>query len=276
MTDTLNPREAQSIFENCPLPAVVLDAQGTVLGTNDAFADLAGPSQSHGLAGKQVNDLTNPTLKQLLSVYPRLDWEDSSGRVRNIYIQRVMLADDGSKEVRFFVDRSERVRLESANTVLEQKLQQNQLTDSLTGLLNQRGIVLALEPQIARCRRYNSTLSVVMMAVDAPVEREKLLVEIAHLLKDQLRWADLIGCTNDQEFMLALPETPETAALQLANKLTPLLEETGASKLAGTSIWSCFGIAGWRKNDNAPSLLTRASNALIQARNSDSSNSIAL
>lgn len=276
MTDSLNPREAQSIFENCPLPAVVLDAQGKVLGTNDAFADLAGPSQTCDLIGKSVKDLANPTLKQLLSVYPRLDWEDSSGRVRNIYIQRVMLAEDGSKEVRFFVDRSERVRLESANTALEQKLQQNQLTDSLTGLLNQRGIVLALEPQIARCRRYNSTLSVVMMAVDAPIEREKLLVVIAHLLKDQLRWADLIGCTKDQEFMLALPETPETAALQLTDKLTPLLEETGINKLSGTAIWSCFGIAGWRKNDNAPSLLTRASNALIQARNSASSNSIAL
>ncbi len=276
MTDTFNPREAQSIFENCPLPAVVLDAGGTIMGINGAFAELAGPSQTKDLAGKAVNSLTNPTLKQLLSVYPRLDWQDSTGRMRNIYIQRVMLTGDGSKEVRFFVDRTERVRLETANTALEDKLQQNLLTDPLTGLLNQRGIVLALEPQIARCRRYGSTLSVVMMAVDAPVEREKLLIEIAHLLKDQLRWADLVGCTDQQEFMLALPETAETAALQLTDKLSPLLEETCESCLAGISIWSCFGIAGWRKNDNAPSLLQRASTALVQARNSDSCKSIAL
>ena len=137
-------------------------------------------------------------------------------------------------------------------------------------LLNQRGIVLALEPQIARCRRYNNTLSLVMMAVDAPVERDKLLIEISRLLKDQLRWADLIGCTDEQEFMLALPETPETAALQLTHKLKPLLGETSSTSLAGMSIWSCFGIAGWRKSDNAPSLLQRASTALAQARNTES------
>lgn len=276
MTDTLSPQEARAIFENCPLPAVVLDAQGTIVGINDAFSDLAGPSQTRDLTGKMVSSLTNPVLKQLLSEYPRLDWEDSTGRVRNIYIQRVMLSGDTSKEVRFFIDRSERVRLESANTILEQKLQQNLLTDPLTGLLNHRGIVLALEPQIARCRRYNNTLSVVMMAVDAPIDREKLLVEVAHLLKDQLRWADLIGCTDGQEFMLALPETPETAALQLANKLTPLLEKNTQGELAGISVWSCFGIAGWRKTDNAATILQRAANALAKARNSDTSKSVAL
>ena len=276
MTDTLSPQDARAIFENCPLPAVVLDEQGMIVGINDAFADLAGPSQTRDLTGKMVNSLTNPFLKQLLSEYPRLDWEDSSGRVRNIYIQRVMLSGDTSKEVRFFIDRSERVRLEAANTLLDQKLQQNLLTDPLTGLLNHRGIVLALEPQIARCRRYNNTLSVVMMAVDAPIERERLLVEVAHLLKDQLRWADLIGCTSEQEFMLALPETPETAAFQLTNKLSPLLEESTEGGLAGISVWSCFGIAGWRKNDNAATILQRASNALAKARDSDSSKSIAL
>jgi PleD family two-component response regulator len=96
------------------------------------------------------------------------------------------------------------------------------------------------------------------------------------LLKDQLRWADLIGCTDEQEFMLALPETPETAALQLTHKLKPLLGETSSTSLAGMSIWSCFGIAGWRKSDNAPSLLQRASTALAQARNTESNESIAL
>ncbi|MEE9422662.1 MAG: diguanylate cyclase [Gammaproteobacteria bacterium] len=276
MADTLNPQEAQSIFESCPIPAVILDAQGLILGINQAFAQLSGVQNTNDLTGKQINSITSPGLKQLLTTFPKLEWEDDTGRIRNINVRRVTLNEDGTKEVRYFVDRSEIIQLENSHTVLEEKLQQNLLTDPATGLLNQRGIILALEPQIARCRRYNSTLSVVLMAVDASIDREKLLIEVSRMLKDQLRWADLVGCTENQEFMLALPETPETAAVQLTNKLVPLLEDTCNNCFPETSIWSCFGIAGWRKSDNAPSLLQRASNALTQARNSDSNKTIAL
>jgi diguanylate cyclase len=276
MADTLNIQEAQSIFKTCPIPAVITDAQGLIQGINQAFIDLAGSQQTNNLIGQHIDSLTNPVLKQLLTTYPKLEWEDSTGRIRNIDVQRTVLTEDRTKEVRYFVDRSDFIQLETANAALEEKLKQNLLTDPDTGLLNQRGIILALEPQIARCRRYNSTLSVILMAVDASVERKDLLVEVSRMLKDQLRWADLVGCTENQEFMLALPETPETAAEQLTDKLVPLLEETGNNCFQGTSIWSCFGIAGWRKNDNAPSLLQRASNALRQAKESDSNKTIAL
>lgn len=277
MTDTLTARETQYLFDTSPLPALVLDHAAMILGFNKAFAQLAGETQVSDLIGQAATSLAaGHPLHKLVNTLQQLEWQDQRGQVHYLHVEKVQLPGDTPRQVRFFIDRSDRVRLENANTDLEEKLRQNSLTDPVTGLLNQRGIVLALEPQIARCRRYNSTLSIIMMAVDAPVQRDRLLTEIAHLLKDQLRWADLVGCTDEQEFMLALPETAEQAAMQLTEKLKPLLEQTATQHFQDTSIWSCYGIAGWRKSDNAQSLLQRASTALAQARNDDSANNVAL
>jgi len=276
MTESLTARDTRHIFESCPLPALVLDRAGTVLDYNRAFIDLVGQQQLAGLSGRQPAALLDHPLKELLTGKTRLKWLDHKGQQRYLFVQQIELPDSNEKKVWFFIDRSEHTRLQTSNNSLKEQLQENLLTDPVTGLLNQRGLILALEPQIARCRRYNSTLSIIIMSVDAPVQRQQLIIEIAHLLKDQLRWADLVGCSEDHDFILALPETPEQAALQLTRKLKPLLDSVSEQHFSDTSISSCYGIAGWRKSDNAASLLQRAGTALAQARNDNLAESIAL
>ncbi len=159
---------------------------------------------------------------------------------------------------------------------LQEDLRKNILTDAVTGLLNQRGLLLALEPQVARSRRYNNPMSVIMMDVNADGTTESYRhLAVARMLKDQLRWADLIGCSPHDEFILILPETSPEAAASLAKKLTRLVGELTA-ELGGSSPVVSYGITGWRRSDSASSLIARAAAALSQARSAESTHAIAL
>ncbi|MCK5481064.1 MAG: diguanylate cyclase, partial [Gammaproteobacteria bacterium] len=145
--------------------------------------------------------------------------------------------------------------------------------ERLTGLLSRNGILVSLEPLVARCRRYSSPLSVIVMSVDTGQEIDTVLRRLSFLLKDQTRWADLVGCNNARDFILVLQETTRDSALQLVEKLSARL----ASMNAGTAdpILASYGIAQCKKSDDAASLLERAESALAEARTSESRTSIA-
>ena len=126
--------------------------------------------------------------------------------------------------------------------------------------------MLALEPQVARSRRYNSPIAVISLDVYGINDNDKLCKQIALQLKDQLRWADLIGCDDDRSFLLILPETGEHDAHQLAEKLRNRLIGfiQDASETQTPHIF--YGVTGWQRTDNATTLLRRASRALEQSR----------
>jgi GGDEF domain-containing protein len=119
-------------------------------------------------------------------------------------------------------------------------------------------------------------MAVMMLDVHCHKDCEATRRHVARLLKDQLRWADLIGCTEQHEFMLVLPETTPDAALLLAGKLTGRLRDLAGQELDGESLDSCYGVTGWRRSDTAESLLTRAGVALSQARTEQPPHAIAL
>jgi PleD family two-component response regulator len=129
---------------------------------------------------------------------------------------------------------------------------------------------------VSRCRRYNHPLTLVTMSlVTNPTDaRDHALVAVAGLLKDQTRWADLVGCNDDQDFILVLQETTQDAALQLVDKLADHVNTL--SEDIGTSLHTCFGITQCQKNDDAKTMLERAEVALLEARNNDSGRSIAV
>ncbi len=267
MQPTISPEQASAIVEQCPVPLLVLDSKGEVKGYNHSFAALVGKRLASGLVGRSYATLANHPLRALTGPETLVAWTDRNGEQRHFDIQRIELADHERLEVRFFNDISRQVRLERSQEELNEQLRRHTLTDAVTGLLNQRGLMLALEPQVARSRRYNSPMAVIMLDVHAErVEHDRLRLRVAQLLKDQLRWADLVGCSEQREFILVLPETTEPAAHQLADKLRNQLAELGDKAFDGCQLWARCGIAGWRKSDSAASLLKRAAMSLAEAR----------
>lgn len=276
MTESLSASHALAIVDHCPFPILVLDNKGCVNSYNRAFERLVGQVQATDLQGHEFTTLGNHPARMLLGKEKTICWDDRNGLSHRFEIHCVDLPGDIHAQARFFIDISKQVQLEQAHRTLSEELKQHTLTDSVTGLLNQRGVMLALEPQVARSRRYNSPISVIMMGVETGQGQQRMLVHIARLLKDQLRWADLIGCNDQHEFILVLPETAPEAALCLAEKLEQRLQELVRNECGEQTVPTCSGVTAWRKSDSATTLLKRACMALSKARSESNDQSVAL
>ena len=276
MTECLSPQYALSILNHCQLPLLVLDKQGRMLGHNLAFERLVGRSQSADLQGYGYKDLGNHPAQVLFGDDSAVRWEDRNAKTHHFEVQTIDLPDADHAQARLFIDISRQVYLEQAHNRLNEEFKQHTLTDNETGLLNERGIMLALEPQVARSRRYNSAMSVVILDAHCTTDNGGAHPHIARLLKDQLRWADLIGCSSENEFILVLPETGSDASLLLIEKLRGLLNEMAAQAFEGRTINITFGIASWRRADTAEALLSRARMSLVQSRSEKGAQTVAL
>ncbi len=100
--------------------------------------------------------------------------------------------------------------------------------DSLTGLLNHRGINDRLEQELARAQRLGSTLGLVMMDVDdfklfndvyGHVVGDRVLQDVARLLTVSLRRCDVVGRNGGDEFIALLPDSDADSALTLIERL---------------------------------------------------------
>lgn len=89
-------------------------------------------------------------------------------------------------------------------------------TDSLTGLLNRRTVIYQMEREIARARRQNRSLALVMTDIDdfkkindnyGHAAGDKVLREFSALLTSQLRKYDLVSRIGGEEFLMVIVNT---------------------------------------------------------------------
>ncbi len=247
MFQQLTPDQLQALVDAIPDPVWLLDAQGNGLAANAAGVALAG-SQSQLTSDHPL--LATPGADNSL-IYRNAD-----EREFHFYIVQQPLGE--GLQVRIFRDVSEEVRL-------THELAEQSLKDPATGLLNERGLMVALEPQVSRSRRYQNPLSVVKMNLAIDSGNNELRRKISHVLKDQLRWADLIGCGGTpNDFIMVLPETEQEDALRITDKL-----QTNLHQQLGNELRIAYGVAAWQKQDNTQTLLNRVDSALQQAIDSN-------
>ncbi|HSH30212.1 MAG TPA: hypothetical protein VK971_09925 [Thiohalobacter sp.] len=241
MWDRLTPSQLVELLDSTSDALLVLDRNGRPAAANAGL---------RRLLDSGLDDL-DPEHPLLAAAVGNLSHTAPGGARLQLQVRRLPLADGG--QALWFRDCTELQRL-------QQELSEHTLTDPVTGLLNRRGLSVALEPQISRSRRYDSPLSLVLLELrgeaGAPAR-----IRVSRILKDQLRWADMIGCNEDQRFILALPETRLADAEQLIAKLRERL----AAEFASEAVETGFGVAEWRKADNIQTLLNRAAAALAPA-----------
>jgi GGDEF domain-containing protein len=265
--------EALSLLGICPVPMLLLNDRGHIRACNKAFASLTGTSMETLTEPQQPDDLILP----LLGDSTVLHWIMPDGTERWLAVENHEVEDSPGNSVRFFIDITEQLRLRKERDALASELRGITLHDhEFISLLSRYGLQVALEPLVARCRRYNSPLSVVTIGIRSDPEsaRDMALRHLTTLLRDQTRWADLVGCNKDRDFILVLQETSQDAALALIEKLAIHLERMNAGK--GYRLKACFGITECQKNDDAESLLERAELALQEAFHNDTGRSIAV
>jgi diguanylate cyclase (GGDEF)-like protein len=102
------------------------------------------------------------------------------------------------------------------NAQLVEQLQSAASTDSLTGLSNRRAMQDRLAAELSRTHRHQIHTSVIMIDVDrfklvndtqGHATGDRLLVEIARILRQQCRALDAVGRMGGDEFLVILPMT---------------------------------------------------------------------
>jgi diguanylate cyclase (GGDEF)-like protein len=262
---------ALEILQSAPLGVLVMDDKQRVVWLNHAMENHLGMSLDD-FKDRSIDELLNTSLKSLLSADATFTMPANSSQGSRQIKSWHHSFEDASGMVCYFVDVTEQNNLQAENERLKQEIEAKSTRDPLTGLLNQRGLMQALESQVTRSRRYNNPLSLIRMAIvddgaEGNEERgQQVLTAISYLLNDQLRWADVAGRSDDGHFLLILPETLKDATDRLVEKVTAQLSNLRINEGADTvAVKACFGITSYGKGDDISKLLGRSGALLANA-----------
>jgi len=120
---------------------------------------------------------------------------------------------------------------------------------TVAGVLSREAVGLRLDAEISRSRRYSNPLSCLVARVDGPPEA---YARLERMLRDQLRWVDVLARWSESELLVLLPETPARAATALCRKLALQARE------AAGGIVVQWGASTWRRGDDAAQFVARA------------------
>jgi diguanylate cyclase (GGDEF)-like protein len=150
------------------------------------------------------------------------------------------------------------------------------LTDSLTEVMNRRGIKSALLQTMAQADRYERPLSVVMMDLDGFKSVNDLyghsvgddvLQRASRVVGGQLRTTDRLGRFGGDEFLIVLPETRLAAARALSERIADALR-TSRFEVRGRQLHlsASFGQVEFGRGESLQALLERVDRALYAAK----------
>jgi diguanylate cyclase (GGDEF)-like protein len=156
------------------------------------------------------------------------------------------------------------------------ELNQLAITDSLTRIMNRRGITVSLLDAMAQAERYDTPLSVAMGDVDhfkrvndthGHEAGDKVLAQIASVLSEALRMPDKVGRYGGEEFLVVFPHTTLSQARKIAERMRGEVQrneiDLGTTKVKATI---SLGVTQFRKGEDLEQLLSRADSALYQAK----------
>jgi diguanylate cyclase (GGDEF)-like protein len=117
-------------------------------------------------------------------------------------------------------------------------LEHRSVTDPLTGLYNRYHFDATMSREIARCRRYNVPLSLLLVDLDrlklmndrwGHHAGDQALGRVAVAIQKSLRGTDIAARLGGDEFAIILPDTDATAGLIVATRIRRNLVENASS-----------------------------------------------
>lgn len=158
--------------------------------------------------------------------------------------------------------------------VLSTQLRDMAFTDSLTHIYNRLHFAHFLDAQIDRVKRYGGKFSIIFFDLDKFKEvndnyghlaGDSLLEQVAELVSNVNRKADIFARYGGEEFIILTPETDLNGASIHAEHLRLDIENFRFNTVG--HITSSFGVAEFNaEKDNREDLLARADKALYRAK----------
>ncbi|OAN57657.1 diguanylate cyclase [Sphingomonas sp. TDK1] len=133
----------------------------------------------------------------------------------------------------FMFDISERKRIEQELAKMQRKLEALSFEDGLTRIANRRRFDERLETYWEAARRSGRPLSMILLDIDhfkgfndryGHLHGDECLVAVAAALKALGREEDVIARFGGEEFVLLLPDTDESVALEIARRCCRAVE----------------------------------------------------
>jgi len=151
-----------------------------------------------------------------------------------------------SDHLRILLAVSGKMALSIENALKYQQAEDSATTDYLTGLPNARSLFLQLDRELARCKRDNLALTVMVSDMDGfkqindrfgHLEGNRVLRLFAQALKDGCREYDYVARMGGDEFVVIAPGLAADAAGKKAEQLRALAKQAG-NEVCGEDILS--------------------------------------
>ncbi len=159
--------------------------------------------------------------------------------------------------------------------ILNKKLEKLSVTDKLTKINNRAKLDSILDKELKIKKRYRQALSIIILDIDyfksindryGHICGDRILQEVATILKSNIRETDSIGRWGGEEFLIILPHTKENEAITLAENLRKIIENSHFYK--NIKIAASFGVYECN-NFNILKCIENADKALYFAKNSN-------
>jgi len=228
---------------------------------------------------------------------PRLKSNSKSGRYKtksfislplkvDSQVIGVMNVTDKLAGIKVFTEDDLRyLRLVAHHTVIQienirlcEKLASLAVTDAVTNLFNHRYFQEQLNVEILRAQRYKHALSLVIFDIDffkvyndryGHLEGDKVLKQVAWIIKQDVRQVDIICRYGGDEFVLILPFTDLNSAKFVAEKIRKSIEEMDLfdkETQKNIRVTISGGVASYRRDLKKEDLIALADRALYKAK----------
>ena len=171
---------------------------------------------------------------------------------------------------------AEDMALALANLRLRETLRSQAIRDPLTGLFNRRYLEETLERELGRVKRVGAPLGVIMMDLDhfkqyndtfGHSAGDELLGALGSLVQQQIRGEDIACRYGGEEFLLILPGTSISIALERAEILRQAVKEMHQHHQGLKSTTLSLGVAVYPDHgDTGLQLIRSADAALYRAK----------
>ncbi len=148
-------------------------------------------------------------------------------------------------------------------------------TDLLTKLYNRMKIEKELIAQVSKAQRLSHDFSILLLDIDHfkkindtfghPIG-DKVLVQMAHIIQENLRQYDIVGRWGGEEFLILCTHSTQDEAYHVAKRIQEAIKQATffTCKVHTISI----GVATLNEHDTPYTLISHADDALYQAKKS--------
>ena len=273
---------ASVVFESTQEAIVVLDTAHNIIAANPAFTRLSGYSEAEALGKKPFFLRGGQSQAHYQAIWQIVEekgtWQGKFwGRRKNGGLCPMLCTltevRDETSQIIHYVGIATDITFEKEADL---RIQHLAYYDALTHLPNRMLLAQRAEQALIQTERRGEELTLLFLDLDrfkeindtlGHAEGDALLVAVAALLKDNMRGADTISRMGSDEFTLLLPDTGQTGAMRLAEKLLAAFREPFVVAGHSLRVTVSIGIAVY-PHDGATfsDLLKNADAALHQAK----------